>query len=235
MAVIALVGGMTFFSLPLSGNGGHSCPCGGACNHAVMRGKISSGFLPPLLAVDSVSEALIISSLAVRDVINCAANWCMNLIYEVLDKLKQWHRSFDRYALTGYWQELDCCPVCRDQKTDQIIKYGLVNSPHQAFAMLLAWLKDQRISRQAARDYFECMNTDFPVLKLLTPVLSGEYQFEARGYPIIYLSAIINGFSRAVPYQTIIFTDNQFGHMVGVLPGWQATFFSLFRQHQPTG
>ena len=228
MAAITLIMGLVFWSAPPSGDEERRCPCGGACNHTVTPEIISKDFLPPIWVIDSTSGALILSAVAVMDSITCATGWCINLIYRVFNRLRLWRQSFGRYLLTGYWQELDYCPVCRGQEDHKVIKHGSVNSPHLAFAMLLAWLKDQRIPHQTVRDYLQCMNSRFSVLRLLAPALSSEYHFKAADYPILYLSPIINSFAEAVPYQTMIFVDNQFGHMVGIIQTEELQFSVYF-------
>ena len=166
------------------------------------------------------------------DVLSGVTNWWVNSVFLFLEKLNEWRQSLNRYLITGYWQRLDYCPVCREQQAAEIIKHAPVYSPHQAFAMLLAWLKDQSIPAETVTEYFECMNTGFPVLKLLKPVLSSEYQFEAAAYPIGYLPRILNGFAQSVPYPTMIFVDSLLGHMVGVIQIGEQMFSVYLAQHQ---
>ena len=220
--------GMIFGSAPSSGGCGQ---CGGACNHVVMPENEGMDFLPPLLILDRTSEVVIISGIAfmdAMDAISDMAGWCVHSIYWILDRLRQSRHSLDRYLLTGYWQELDYCPQCRDQKASEAAKRVVVSTPHRAFAMLLAWLKDQRISHETVRFYYKGMNTSFSVLKLLNPALSSEYQCHAAGYPIDYLSRVINSFTETVPYQAMILADNQFGHMIGIIHTGEQRFSVYF-------
>ena len=227
--VIALIVGMAFWSAPSSGiDGSNSCSCGGACNHVDTPAIIDSDFMLPILVTGGSSDVVITGGLLIMEGISGAANWCINSVCQALSWLREQRRSLNRYLLTGYWQELDYCPIYRDQKGGEMIQPTLISSPHQAFAMLLAWLKDRRIPHQSVKDYLECMNQSFPVLRLVKPLLSGEYQIEMAPYPITYLSRVINSFAKFVPYQTMIFVDNQFGHMVGIIQTGEQQFSVYF-------